>query len=956
MDEYAEISFRRHAERGSIAIDRAGGTGHAGPAHRRAAARSSRSRRQSRIRSRTPQQPQVIYAQCARAWASASVAVEPVRPDDARVRSIDMVAQIFAALMPLPAAPVATADASTDVGQPDPVPGLRSRSTRSATSRSARSATSSPSWWGSASWRLPTTRVRGSRRRTAAGWLGSWLGGGAGVRGRGTARDEAVGVLRGRGAGVQAGAASTDRAAIARDRRAARATRRGRERSPCERGADRDRDPAVGARVAAVASSSRRHVATSTQPGSRRVARATPAPDRFRHFRGGIHDRTHSQLDRRLPRASRSAPSRRAARSSSTPARAGRARPAPTSSRSRRSFDPRGARRTARPASCGAGARRSPISSARRCTAPHDDVSREPRVLVERSRPSRCSSTTSRSRRRRRRCGTRCSTQLGTRPRNAGPSGDGPFAHFDNIKTYDDLYNAQFKYLAREARLRQARSRRPASAAALQPIPAHDERRRAPARDVLGDAARRTSKHVMGHDARRRTVEAGDRRRRQAREAGQARRRLRRRTTSSGARCSDVAIHVAVADEAPTQVGPGRSTSVKDSVTHLPENLAHAGEQGRRPRRERRARGRQGRQRGRQGTVRRLRHAAPDRRGPARPVPDLAQSRHARGGVTCARGPGSSVAASRRTRWRALAARARPRARRRAAFQPRPLPGHWVWPVPRWNGRAPVISDGFDSPRPGLPRHGGVDIMFARAAADPFKAGTPNGSTLFVMPDGLVAVAASDGVVWSAMQTPQGFAVVIDHTPRKVATFYTHLEKLLVTPTANAKSGERVRAGQPIGIIGASPLDGEHLKHLHFELWLGGPNDRDRSGAAHARRGKSSPIRTRSSRATRGFVVSAGRRERRAVSRLGSRAQGQGRRLRDPRSRERARSSTSVRRAGRLYDTLTRHFQTWRRWKGFWRGQYGEGHDPGLTYDARLRRGRGARHVAEPSRSTRRCG
>ncbi len=36
--------------------------------------------------------------------------------------------------------------------------------------------------------------------------------------------------------------------------------------------------------------------------------------------------------------------------------------------------------------------------------------------------------------------------------------------------------------------------------------------------------------------------------------------------------------------------------------------------------------------------------------------------------------------------------------------------------------------------------------------------------------------------------------------------------------------------------------------------------------------------------------------------------------------------------SGRLYETLTRHFQDWRRWKGFWRGQYGEGHDPGLTY------------------------
>ncbi len=36
---------------------------------------------------------------------------------------------------------------------------------------------------------------------------------------------------------------------------------------------------------------------------------------------------------------------------------------------------------------------------------------------------------------------------------------------------------------------------------------------------------------------------------------------------------------------------------------------------------------------------------------------------------------------------------------------------------------------------------------------------------------------------------------------------------------------------------------------------------------------------------------------------------------------------------GRLYDTLTRHFQIWRRWKGFWAGQFAEGHDPGLTYD-----------------------
>ena len=69
------------------------------------------------------------------------------------------------------------------------------------------------------------------------------------------------------------------------------------------------------------------------------------------------------------------------------------------------------------------------------------------------------------------------------------------------------------------------------------------------------------------------------------------------------------------------------------------------------------------------------------------------------------------------------------------------------------------------------------------------------------------------------MKTPHGYAVVIDHTPRKVATFYTHMEKLFVPEVAPGKKGIAVRAGQPLGVIGASPLDGEHLKHLHFEVW-----------------------------------------------------------------------------------------------------------------------------------------
>ena len=250
--------------------------------------------------------------------------------------------------------------------------------------------------------------------------------------------------------------------------------------------------------------------------------------------------------------------------------------------------------------------------------------------------------------------------------------------------------------------------------------------------------------------------------------------------------------------------------------------------------------------------------------------------------------------------------------------------------MPRWNGRAPAISDGFDSPRAGFVRHGGVDLMFPRTVADTFKIGSPNASRMFVMPDGLAAIAASEGVVWSAKQTPQGFAVVIDHAPRKIATFYTHLEKLLVAPTAPGKSSERVAAGQPIGIIGASPLDAEHLKHLHFEVWLGGPSDRiDPSTLMRTWTTVDAPVAVAMRNA--GFVYrpigAPGEPYPEWIRALKGKAGVYV--IRDADSHEILYVGSS---GGRLYDTLTRHFQTWRRWKGFWKGQYGQGHDPGLTY------------------------
>jgi murein DD-endopeptidase MepM/ murein hydrolase activator NlpD len=261
---------------------------------------------------------------------------------------------------------------------------------------------------------------------------------------------------------------------------------------------------------------------------------------------------------------------------------------------------------------------------------------------------------------------------------------------------------------------------------------------------------------------------------------------------------------------------------------------------------------------------------------------------------------------------------------------PTSLPGHWVWPVPRWNGRAPVISDGFFSPRPGAIRHGGVDLMFARVSTDAFKVG-PNGSAHHVMPDGMTAVAASDGVVWSAGMTPRGFTVVLDHGPRQVATYHTHLEKLLVHERAGAKGGEAIRAGQPIGVIGADPMDREHLKHLHFEIWL--PDHDHAIDPAPLMRGWESVLDPNALVARNASLVY------RAVGESGDAYPDWVRALkgkagvyviRDLDSREIVYVGSS---AGRLYDTLTRHFQMWRRYKGFWRGQYGEGHDPGLTYE-----------------------
>lgn len=256
--------------------------------------------------------------------------------------------------------------------------------------------------------------------------------------------------------------------------------------------------------------------------------------------------------------------------------------------------------------------------------------------------------------------------------------------------------------------------------------------------------------------------------------------------------------------------------------------------------------------------------------------------------------------------------------------------GTWVFPVPSLGDRPAVISNPFKASA-----HLGVDIMFKRRDARDliavFPTGTSNGTPLFFIPDNVPAFAASAGAVTFAANTSVGHTVIFQHT-NNWSTYYTHLSTLAVA------KGQQVPAGQTLGTIGASPTDGQHLVHMHFEMW----NGHRRSGAvdpapylaawsrvslpwsppsttlvAHRNgtssgyrpvgdRGEPYPDWVRALKDESGVYV-----------------------IRDAETHEVLYVGSS---AGRLYDTLTRHLQTWRRYKGFWRGQYGEGSDPGLTY------------------------
>ena len=160
--------------------------------------------------------------------------------------------------------------------------------------------------------------------------------------------------------------------------------------------------------------------------------------------------------------------------------------------------------------------------------------------------------------------------------RNIGPSGDDPISHFDNIKTYDDLYTAQLKLL-KAKRGTDALDQPAGFSGGKRDIP------RTTNADVLQLATYWSNelakvKHVFGHDgvvARWTPVIADvDKLAKPGRPDD-----VYAKNNEFWRELQEVAIQIAVSDEAPSKWDMVVD-SVKDSIVHLPQNLGIAASKG----------------------------------------------------------------------------------------------------------------------------------------------------------------------------------------------------------------------------------------------------------------------------------------------------------------------------------------------------------------------------------------
>ena len=135
------------------------------------------------------------------------------------------------------------------------------------------------------------------------------------------------------------------------------------------------------------------------------------------------------------------------------------------------------------------------------------------------------------------------------------------------------------------------------------------------------------------------------------------------------------------------------------------------------------------------------------------------------------------------------------------------------WPVTRYHGRTPEVSDGFQAfVTPAHRAHQGVDIMLRRAPWEP--PALPRGSSSYFAPVGWFVVAVAGGRIARVKYDPaRGLNVTIVHFAGEdspAVTFYQHMEG-----SPNVAAGDDVAAGDVLGLVGQPPSH-DSPAHVHF--------------------------------------------------------------------------------------------------------------------------------------------
>lgn len=129
------------------------------------------------------------------------------------------------------------------------------------------------------------------------------------------------------------------------------------------------------------------------------------------------------------------------------------------------------------------------------------------------------------------------------------------------------------------------------------------------------------------------------------------------------------------------------------------------------------------------------------------------------------------------------------------------------------DGRKPVITSRHGSVNPDRPRHNGDDWFYQFKKGDVIASNSHvywwRGKPRWWIPFGATADACADGEILYVDLIKTGWQVWVGHEEAGIMFGYRHGEKPLV------EKGQLVKKGDPVIVVGESPVDRRGKRHLH---------------------------------------------------------------------------------------------------------------------------------------------